>query len=93
MFEKARMAYTGGIKIEQVKFSGHLSTIMRSLNSKDGDLLSHFDNIDTTEKGINVSSIKQMLINNQIEANSGKNKRQLPLEHIFGFCKIFKKIT
>ena len=34
-----------------------------------------------------------MLINNHDLANRGKIKGQLPLEHIFGFCKSFKKIT
>ena len=34
-----------------------------------------------------------MLINNHKEDNRGKIKGQLPLEHIFGFCKSFKKVT
>ena len=34
-----------------------------------------------------------MLTNNHDLANRGKIKGQLPLEHIFGFCKSFKKIT
>ena len=38
-----------------------------------------------------------MLINNHDfvgqEDNKGKIKGQLPLEHIFGFCKTFKKVT
>ena len=38
--------------------------------------------------------LKQMLINNHaVEVYKGKNKGQLPLEHIFGFCITFKKIT
>ena len=27
------------------------------------------------------------------EVNKGKIKAQLPLEHIFGFCRTFKKVT
>ena len=34
-----------------------------------------------------------MPIDNNTEANRDKIKSHLPLEHIFGFCKIFKKIT
>ena len=33
------------------------------------------------------------MINNHDLANKGKIKGQLALEHIFGFCKSFKKIT
>ena len=31
--------------------------------------------------------------NHEEDANRGKIKGQLPLEHIFGFCKTFKKVT
>ena len=42
----------------------------------------------------NDNLLKQILINNQaVEVNKGKVKGQLALEHIFGFCKAFKKIT
>ena len=34
-----------------------------------------------------------MLINNHTDANKGKVKGYLYLEDIFGFCKIFKKVT
>ena len=34
-----------------------------------------------------------MLINNHEAANKGKIGGQILLEHIFGFCKTFKKIT
>ena len=38
--------------------------------------------------------MKQKLINNHaVEANKGRIKGHLALEHIFGFCKTFKKIT
>ena len=52
------------MEIEHVKFSGQVSTIMRSLTSK--DLLSHFDNINegNTAADFNSTSFKQMLIDN-----------------------------
>ena len=34
-----------------------------------------------------------MPINNHTEANRGKIEGHIPLEHMFGFCKSFKKIT
>ena len=38
--------------------------------------------------------MKQILINNHaVDANKGKIKGHLALEHIFGFCKTIKKIT
>ena len=92
-FKEGTLSTTESMEIEQVKFLGQVSAIMRALTSKDGDLLSNFDNIDETENGINNSSVKQMLINSHTEANRGKNKGHLPLEHIFGFCKTFTKIT
>ena len=51
-------------RLNKPTFLGHLSTIMRALTSKDGYLLSHFDNIDETQNGIKNNSLKQMLINN-----------------------------
>ena len=79
-FEAANKAY-----VDKNKYVGPISTIMRVLTSKDGDLISYFDKNDDTLKG--------MLINNHDEPNKGKIVGQLPLEHIFGFCKTFKKIT
>ena len=91
-FKEETTSTTGGMEIEQVKFLGQVSTIMRALTSKDGDLLSRFDNIDETEAGSNITSLKQMLFNNHTQANIGKIKGHLPLEHMFGFCKTFEKI-
>ena len=81
---------------EHVKLLGQISTIMRSSTSNDGDLLSHFDKISerNTAADFNGSAFKQMLIDNHtVEANKGKIKGQLPIEHVFGFCKTFEKIT
>ena len=91
-FKEATLALTGGSEIEQNKYVGPISTIMRVLTGKDGDLMSCFDKIN--EEAIDDTSLKQILITNHaVEANKGKIVGQLPLEHIFGFCKTFKKIT
>ena len=84
------------MEIEHVNFSGQFSTIMRSPTSEDGDLLSHFDNINegNTTADFKGTPFKQMLIDTHtVGANKGKIKGQLPLEHIFGFCETFKKLT
>ena len=84
------------MEIENVKFLGQVSTNMRSVTSKDGAISSHFDkfNDGNTNASINNTSLKQILIDNHtIPDNRGKNKGQLLLEDIFGFCKTFEKIT
>ena len=84
----------GGYDIEHNKYCGQISTIIRALASKDGDFLSHFDKIDESEVENEHTSLHHHLINNHdVDANKGKIKGQLPLEHIFGFCRVFKKIT
>ena len=67
---------------------------MRAITNKDGDLLSHFDKVDESEFEMGNTSHKRLLINNHdLPANKAKIEGQLPLEHIFGFCKTFEKIT
>ena len=69
---------------------------MRALTSKDGDLLSHFDNIKekNTLANFKCTPFEKMLIDKHTEpANKVKIKGHFPLEHIFGFCETFKKIT
>ena len=92
-FKEAYLTTTGGMDIEVNKYVGPVSTIMRMITSKDSDLSSYFDK--NGESVIdNDNPLKKILINNHaVEANKGKIKGQLPLEHIFGFCKTFKKIT
>ena len=94
-FKEATLSITSGSDLEHNKYVGPVSTIMRVLTNKDGDLLSQFDNINegNTNDDFNSTSFKKMLINNHDLANKGKIKGQLPLEHIFGFCRSFKKIT
>ena len=46
VFQEAVLATTAGSNLEHNKFVGQISTNMRVLTSKDGDLLSQFDNIN-----------------------------------------------
>ena len=79
--------------IEVNKYVGPVSTIMRLLTSKDGDLSSYFDKNGESVLDDN-NPLKRLLLNNHaVEVSKGKTKGQLALEHIIGFCKTFKKIT
>ena len=92
-FKEASLTTTGGMDIEVNKYVGPVSTIMRMLTSKDGDLSSYFDKNGESVLD-NDNPLKKILINNHVvEANKGRIKGQLALEYIFGFCKTFKKIT
>ena len=93
-FKEACLSATGGSDIEHNMFCGKISTFMRALTSKDGDLLSQFDKTYEAEAENENTSVKHLLINNHdVAANKGKIKGQLQLEYIFGFCKTFKKTT
>ena len=103
-FKEARPRTTVGSDIEINNFCGLLSTIMRAISKKDGDLLFQFDNnkendIPIPEKladlppQIRSTPHQKMLIDNHTDANKGKIKGYLYLENIFGFCKTFKKVT
>ena len=95
-FDQVTISRTGDMEIQHVKILGQGSTIMRSLTNKDGDLLCYFDKIiDTDENAsMNNNSLIARLNNSHDEfVNRGRINGQLPLEHIFGFCKTFKKIT
>ena len=90
------MSTTGGSDVEHNNHVGQVSTIMRSLTSRDGDFLSRFDiiNEENTLADLNSTPFKQMLFDNHTEpAHKVEIKGHLPLEHLFGFCKTFKKIT
>ena len=79
--------------IEVNKYVGPVSTNMRMLTSKDGDLSSFFDKNGESVLD-NDNTLKQILINNHPqEVNKGKLKGHLALEHKFEFCKTFKEIT
>ena len=99
VFQEARLS-TSTADLEHNKYIGQISTIMRVVSSRDGDLLIQFDNINEelgadeheTTANIQDTSLQKMLItNHENEPNRGKIKCQLPLEHIVGFCKTFKK--
>ena len=101
VFREARLT-TPTTDLEHNKYVGQISTIMRVISTKDGDLFSQFDNINeetganeaATSDNIRSTSLNIMLITNHEEdANRGKIKGQLPLEHLFGFCDTFKKFT
>ena len=75
---------------------GQVSTIMRSITSKDGCLLSLFHKFNDggTISSNNITSLKEMLIDNhKVVANKGIFGGHLPVEHTFGFFKTIKKIT
>ena len=101
-FKEARLITTIGSNIEISNFCRQVSTIMRAISRKDGDLLSQFDNINENDipilerladlpPQIRSTPHQKMLIDNHIDANKGKTKRYLHLEDIFGFCKTFKR--
>ena len=101
VFQEARLS-TATTDLEHYKYCGQISTIMRLVSSRDGDLLSQFDNINeeiganaaATSDNLRSTSLNKMLISNHEEnANRGKLKGQLPLEYIFGFYKTIKKVT
>jgi len=83
VFKEARLSTTSGSDLEHNKFVGQVSTIMRALTIKDGDLLSQFDNINeivgvddnATAVIINDTSLKKMLLDNHPNRpNKGKIK-------------------
>ena len=92
-FTQATLSTTEGMDLEDIKYVGQVSTIVRLITSKDVDLSSYFDkNLESVVN--NDNPLKRILINNHsVDANKGKSKGHLPLEHIFGFCRTFKKTT
>ena len=94
VFQEGRLSTSAGTEIERNKNLGNVSTIMRLLTQKNGGFSSYFDKIDEREAGIVNSTLKKMLIDSHDDDNNNdKIRANLPLEHIFGFCKTFKKIT
>ena len=92
-FKQNVLATTGGMDLEDIKYVGQVSTIMRLITSKEIDLSSCFDKNAETPLNDN-NPLKQILIKKFAdEFKKGKINGQLLLEHIFGICKSFKKIT
>ena len=82
-FKEARLGTTIGSDIEHNKFCGQVSTIMRAISNKDGDLLSQFDNINENyipklerladlPPQIRCTPHQKMLIYNHTDKNKGK---------------------
>ena len=93
-FKEASSSTTIGSDIEHNRYVGPVSSIMRTLTSKYGEFLSQFDTINDSEDQISITSLRRLLVNNHdVAANIRKLRVQLPLENIFGFCRIFKKVT
>ena len=87
-FKEARLSTSIGGNIENSKFCGQISTIMRAISNKDGDLLSQFDNNNENDipvlnrltdlpLQIRDTPHQKMLINNHTDANKGKIKGYL----------------
>ena len=87
----ARISTSSGVEIEQNKFVGPVSTIMRLVTQKDGDLTTCFDITDENETGIDNSSLKQILINDLTADNRGFIRGHLPLDFFFVFVNRLKK--
>ena len=104
-FKEARLSTTIGSDLEDNKFCGQVSTIMKVISSKDGDSLSQFDNtnendIPILERMANLplqirDTQQQKLLKNNYDsdANKDKIKGYLFLEDFFGFCKSFQNVT
>ena len=92
ILQEGRISTSTRTQIEHNKSLGPVSTIMRVLTQKNGDLSSYFEKTDELEVGIADSTLKHMLIDSPTnDENKGKIRANLPLEHKFGFCKTFKK--
>ena len=92
IFQEGRLSTSAGTEIEHNKNLGNVSTIMRLLTQKDGELSSYFDKIDETEPGFNNTTLKHMLINSHDnEDNKGKIRANLPLELSLVSVKLSKK--
>ena len=84
-FKEASLSTTLGSDIEINKFCGQVSTIMRAISNKGGDLLSQFDKINENDipileglanlpPQIRDTPHQKMLIDNHTDANKGKIK-------------------
>ena len=92
-FQEAMLWMTGGCHLANIKYVGQVSTIMRVITNKGEESKSYCGRKNGTAAGIVISFLKQILIGNQqVEANKGEIKGQLPLEHLVGICKTFMKV-
>ena len=92
IFQEVTVITNGGSEIETKKFVGPVSIITRVLLSKDGIFSSYFDKIN--ENNLNNTTLEKTPNDNPtVQDNNGKVSGQLPLEHDFGFCNTFGKVT
>ena len=78
-FKLAKFLTTGDGNIEHNSYVAQVSTIMRALTSKDGDLISQFDENDETETERKNTVRKHLLVNNhEMAADKGRIKGELP---------------
>ena len=91
-FGEADLSTIGGMEIEQLNFLGEVATIRRAFTSKDVDLLSHFDNNDETQNGINNTSLKQLFLTNILRLIEEKLKVNFPVNIYLGFVKHLKRL-
>ena len=102
-FKEARLSALLGSDIEINKPCCQVSTIMRVISNKGGDLLSQFEHFNENDIPVlerlaelppqtRSAPHQKMLQNNHTDANKGKVKGYLYLEDIFVFCRIFKKV-
>ena len=103
-FKEARLTTSIGGYFVINRFCGQISTIMRAISNKDGDLLSQSDNFNENDIPIlnrladvpvQIQSInhQKMLINNHTDVTKGRIKGYLFLEDVFVFFKTFKNLT
>ena len=85
-FKEPRLSTTGPSDIGHIKYVGHISTIMRALTSKDGDLLSQSDKTDETQAQIQTTPLKHLLINNNDKAT---NKAKLKVTYLLNIFLYF----
>ena len=82
IFREGQLSTSSGTEIENKKYLGPVSTILRLLTENNGDLSSHFDKIDQREAGITNSSLKLMLNDSHNNDDiKGKIRTNLPVEH------------
>ena len=103
-FKEARLSATIGGDIEHNIFCSQVSSSMKMISKKDGDIISQFENINENDNPIlsritdsppqiRSTTHQKMLKDNHIDANKGKIKGYLYLEDIICFCKSFRKLN
>ena len=102
-FKKARLSTTIGSDIEHNKFCGQVSTILKVISIRDGDLLSQFYNINEKDipflegladlpPQIRSTSHQKLFKNNHNDAEKGKIKGRIPLNIISDSTKHLGKL-